>query len=105
VRMLAPFAPHVAEELWERLGHGASVVYAAFPEPDPALVATQRASVAIQINGKVRAVIEHPAGADEDDLLAAAREDGRIAALLERREIRRVVVIPDRIVNFVVAPA
>jgi leucyl-tRNA synthetase len=105
VRMLAPFAPHVAEELWERLGHGTSVVYAAFPEPDPALVTTPRASVAVQINGKVRAVVEHAAGASEDELLAVARGDARIAALLERRKIRRVIVIPDRVVNFVVADA
>jgi leucyl-tRNA synthetase len=105
VRMLAPFAPHVAEELWERLGNSASVVHAAFPEPDPALVATQRVSVAVQINGKVRAVIEHAAGADEQQLQAAARQHERIAGLLESREIRRVIVVPDRVVNFVVAHA
>jgi leucyl-tRNA synthetase len=105
VRMLAPFAPHVAAELWERLGNNASVVYSPFPEPDPALVATQHVSVAVQINGKVRAVIEHTAGAGEDALQTAAREHERIAGLLESREIRRVIVIPDRVVNFVVADA
>jgi leucyl-tRNA synthetase len=102
VRMLAPFAPHLAEELWERLGNTGSVVYAAFPEPNPAHLATQRVSVAVQINGKVRAVIDHAAGAHEDELQAAARENERIAGLLDGREIRRVIVIPDRIVNFVV---
>ncbi len=105
VRMLAPFAPHVAEELWERLGNSASVVHSPFPEPDPALVATQHASIAVQINGKVRAVIEHTPGADDDALQTAAREHERIAGLLESREIRRVIVIPDRVVNFVVADA
>ena len=104
VRMLAPFAPHAAEELWQRLGNTASLVHAAFPEPDPALVATHRVSVAVQINGKVRAVIEHAAGAGEEQVQAAAREHERIAKLLERGEIRRVIVIPDRVVNFVLAP-
>ena len=102
--MLAPFAPHAAEELWQRLGNTASLVHAAFPEPDPALVATHRVSVAVQINGKVRAVIEHAAGAGEEQVQAAAREHERIAKLLERWEIRRVIVIPDRVVNFVLAP-
>jgi len=103
VRMLAPFAPHIGEELWHRLGNRTSVVYAAFPEPDPGLVATERVAVAVQINGKVRAVIDHAAGTDEDALEAAAREHERIADLLQGREIRRVIVIPDRVVNFVVA--
>jgi leucyl-tRNA synthetase len=103
VRMLAPFAPHIAEELWERLGNAGSVVYAAFPQADPALVAEERVSVAVQVNGRVRAVIEHPAGAGEDALRAAAREHERIAGLLDGREVRRVIVIPDRVVNFVLA--
>src|SRR3954468_23302225 len=102
VRMLAPFAPHIAEELWERLGNAGSVVYAPFPEADPALLADERVSVAVQVNGKVRAVLEHPAGADRDELEAAARGHERIAGLLDGREIRRVIVVPDRIVTSVV---
>jgi leucyl-tRNA synthetase len=100
--MLAPFAPHVAEELWERLGNAGSVVHAPFPEADPTLVADERVSVAVQVNGRVRAVLEHPAGADRDALEAAARAHERVAGLLDGREVRRVIVVPDRIVNFVV---
>jgi leucyl-tRNA synthetase len=81
------------------------VVYAPFPDPDPALVAVEEVSVAVQINGRVRAVIEHTAGAGEDALRTAAREHERIAGLLESWEIRRVIVIPDRVVNFVVTDA
>ena len=103
VLMLAPFAPHIAEELWERLGNEGSVVHAPFPDADPALVAEERVSVAVQINGKVRAVLEHPAGAGQEALEAAARGNERIAELLDGREVRRVIVVPDRIVNFVVA--
>jgi leucyl-tRNA synthetase len=101
--MLAPFAPHIAEELWERLGNPGSVVHAPFPEADAALLADERVSVAVQINGKVRAVLEHPAGAGQEALEAAARGNERIAGLLDGREVRRVIVVPDRIVNFVVA--
>jgi leucyl-tRNA synthetase len=103
VRMLAPFAPHIAEELWERLGNAGSVVHARFPAADPALVADQRVSVAVQINGKVRAVLEQPAGTGEAALEEAARADARVAGMLRGREVRRVIVVPDRIVNFVVA--
>jgi leucyl-tRNA synthetase len=105
VRMLAPFAPHIAEELWERLGNDGSVVYAPFPEADPALVAEQQVSIAVQINGRVRAVIEHPAGARRETIETAARDHERIAELLDGRDVRRVVVVPDRIVNFVGAGA
>jgi len=103
VRMLAPFAPHIAAELWERLGNAGSVVHAPFPEADPALVADERVTVAVQINGRVRAVLEQPAGTSRDELEAAARGHERIVGLLDGRDVRRVVVVPDRIVNFVLA--
>ncbi len=103
VAMLAPFAPHLGEELWERLGHDESVVHAPFPEPDPALVAAEHVSVAIQVNGKLRGVAEVAAGTAKDELEAVARAQPRIAELLEGAEVRRVVVVPDRLVNFVVA--
>jgi leucyl-tRNA synthetase len=104
VLSLAPFAPHMAEELWERLGHADSIVYAPFPEPDPELTAVQQVSVAIQVNGKVRGVAEVPAGSDEATLEAVAREQPRVAEQLRDAEVKRVIVVPDRLVNFVVAP-
>ena len=100
--MLAPFAPHIAEELWERLGNRGSVVYAPFPQADPALLAEERVSIAVQVNGKVRAVLEHAPGASRDELEEAARGHARVAELLDGTEVRRVIVVPDRIVNFVV---
>ncbi|MEA2428013.1 MAG: leucyl-tRNA synthetase, partial [Thermoleophilaceae bacterium] len=104
VLSLAPFAPHMAEELWERLGHADSIVYAPFPEPDPALTAVQQVSVAVQVNGKVRGVAEVPAGSDDATLEAAAREQPRVAEQLRDADVKRVIVVPDRLVNFVVAP-
>jgi leucyl-tRNA synthetase len=101
---LAPFAPHIASEMWERLGHEESIVYMPFPEPDPALTAVQTVSVAVQVNGKVRGVAEVAAGSDNAALEAAARELPRVAEQLDGADVKRVVVVPDRLVNFVIAP-
>jgi leucyl-tRNA synthetase len=101
---LAPFAPHMSEELWERLGHDDSIVFASFPEPDPELTAVQTVSVAVQVNGKVRGVAEVAAGSDSQTLEAAARELPRVSDQLNGAEVKRVVVVPDRLVNFVIAP-
>jgi leucyl-tRNA synthetase len=100
---LAPFAPHMAEELWERLGHEETIIYAPFPEPDPELMAVQTVSVAVQVNGKVRGVAEVPAGSDNETLESAARELPGVAERIAGAEVKRVVVVPDRLVNFVVA--
>ena len=101
VRALAPFAPHLCEELWGRLGHTDSVVYAPYPESDPDLAALDQVKIAVQVNGKLRAVLEVPAGAERDELEAAARAEGKVAELLAEQTLRKTVVVPGRIVNFV----
>jgi leucyl-tRNA synthetase len=102
VLMLAPLAPHIAEELWSRLGHDSSLAWADFPVADEALLVDATIEVPVQINGKVRSKIVVPADADAAALEAAARADERVAALLDGRETRRVVAVPGRLVNFVV---
>ena len=102
VLMLAPLAPHAAEELWSRLGHEESLAWHAFPEADPALLVEKTIEVPVQVNGKVRTVLSVPTGLDPDGLEAAARADARVAAALDGREVRRVVVVPGRLVNFVI---
>jgi leucyl-tRNA synthetase len=102
VLMLAPLAPHIAEELWARLGHETSIAWADFPVPDPALLADDTIEVPVQVNGKVRAVISVPADADVAALERAARADEKVVAALEGRETKRVVAVPGRLVNFVV---
>jgi leucyl-tRNA synthetase len=99
--MLAPLAPHVAEELWERLGHSGSLAFHPFPEADPALLVEEEVEIAVQVGGKVRARITVPADAGDEQIEAAARADERIAALLDGRSIAKVVVVPGRLVNFV----
>jgi leucyl-tRNA synthetase len=102
VLMLAPLTPHVAEELWERLGHPATIAYESFPSADPALLVDDEVEIPVQVNGKVRARIRVPAGADEIAHEANARADERVAALLDGADVRTVVVVPGRMVNFVV---
>jgi leucyl-tRNA synthetase len=103
VLMLAPLTPHVAEELWARLGNQESIAYEPFPEADPAYLAVDEVEVGVQVNGKVRAQVMVPVNASETDHEAAARADERVAAALAGKTVSKVIVVPGRIVNFVVA--
>ena len=85
--MVAPFAPHLAEELWRRLGHDDSLAYAPFPVADPALLVAESVTYPVQVNGKVRGRIEVAADAAEDAVRAAALAE--VAGALEGREPRR----------------
>jgi leucyl-tRNA synthetase len=102
VLMLAPLTPHVAEELWERLGGAGSLAFTDFPEPDAGLLVDETVEVPVQVNGKVRGKVTVAAGASEAEHEEAARADARIAELLEGATVRKVVVVPGRMVNFVV---
>jgi leucyl-tRNA synthetase len=102
VLMVAPLAPHVAEELWSRLGHEQSLAWAPFPEADERWLVEDTVTVAVQVNGKVRAQVTVPADADAAALEAAARADEKVAAHLDGKTVRRVVAVPGRLVNFVV---
>jgi leucyl-tRNA synthetase len=102
VLMLAPLAPHIAEEMWSRLGHDSSLAWETFPVADEALLVEDTIEVPVQVNGKVRAVIMVPADADATELEIAARIDPRILAVLGGRDTKRVIAVPGRLVNFVV---
>jgi leucyl-tRNA synthetase len=99
--MLAPLAPHTAEEIWARLGHAESLAYERFPEPDPAYLVVEEVEIVVQVDGKVRARVKVPAGASDADHEAAARADERVAQLLQGADVRNVIVVPGRLVNFV----
>jgi leucyl-tRNA synthetase len=100
VVMLAPIAPHIGEELWRRLGHEETVVFADFPVADPALLVEDTVTYPVQVNGKVRGRIEVAASADEASVRSAALE--AVAASLDGKEPRKVIVIPGRMVSVVV---
>jgi leucyl-tRNA synthetase len=102
VLLLAPLAPHISEELWSRLGHPDSLADEPFPEADEALLVDEMVEITVGLNGKVRARIRVPADADARAVEAAARANERVAALLEGVDVRRVIAVPGRLVNFVV---
>lgn len=102
VLMLAPLAPHIAEELWSRRGHAASLAYEPFPTADPALLTEATIELPIQVNGKVRSRITIAADAAGDAIEAQALADPKTAAHLDGRTPRKVIVVPGRMVNIVV---
>jgi leucyl-tRNA synthetase len=101
VRLLAPFAPHLAEELWEKLGHAPSVGLAPWPEADPARLERKTLALVIQVNGKRRDEIVVPADADEASIRELALASERVRRHLGGREPRKVIVVPGRLVNVV----
>ncbi|MFC4374012.1 leucine--tRNA ligase [Nocardia halotolerans] len=101
VLMLAPLAPHIAEELWERLGHTTSLAHGPFPTADPALLVAESVEYPIQVKGKVRSRIQVPADADPAAIEAAALADEKVIALLEGAAPRKVIVVPGKMVNIV----
>jgi leucyl-tRNA synthetase len=101
--MLAPFAPHMAEELWEMLGHTGSIFREPWPTADPALALDESVEVVVQVNGKVRARLQVARGQTEARLKTLALEEPRIRQWVEGRVVRKVVVIPEKLVNIVVA--
>ena len=103
VLLLAPFAPHMAEELWAKLGHSDSLAWHAFPEADPALLVDDTVEVPVQVNGKLRAKVTVAAGLSADALEAAVRAEPKVAELLAGKGVRKVIAVAGRLVNFVVA--
>jgi len=102
VLVLAPFAPHLAEELWERLGHDESLAYEPWPTYDEAMIAERTVELAGQVNGKLRGRITVPADADRDACIAAAVAEPKVAAALEGKSVVKQIVVPGRLVNLVV---
>jgi leucyl-tRNA synthetase len=103
VPLVAPFAPHIAEELWQRLGHPESIFDAPnWPEFDAAKAVESTVTIAVQVNGKLRASIQVAKGATEAEVVAAARAEENVARHLDGAKERRVVYVKERLVNFVV---
>jgi leucyl-tRNA synthetase len=102
-KILSPLAPHFAEEVWAGIGGEGLVCRQTWPEPDEALLEDEASLIVVQVNGKVRGRISVPRGAAEEVALRAAREDGNVASQLEGKTVRRVVFVPDRLLNVVVS--
>jgi leucyl-tRNA synthetase len=101
IGLIQPYAPHLAEELWERLGHE-RLWETPWPEPDPAMLERATFQLVVQVNGKVRDRVEVDVGLSEEQLVERARDLPRVRAHVEGKEIKKTVVVPGRLVNFVV---
>jgi leucyl-tRNA synthetase len=101
VLLLAPFAPHIAEELWQALDHGPTLAYEPWPKFDEAALKEDTIEIPIQIKGKLRSKLVVPIDADAAQLEALARADARTAELLAGQQVVKVIVVPGRMVNFV----
>jgi leucyl-tRNA synthetase len=102
VRVLSPFAPHLGEELWRRLGHEGTIAFAPWPTWDESKLAVDTIELAVQISGKTRGSIRVPAGIDQAGALAAVRADEKLARFLDGKTVRREIYVPGRLVNLVV---
>jgi leucyl-tRNA synthetase len=100
-RLLAPFAPHLAEELWQRQGQEGLVAFAAWPEVDPALLKRETILLVVEVDGKVRDRISVPAGLDQTQAHARALESDRVQRSLAGRPVARAIYVPDRLINLV----
>ena len=104
VQLLHPFAPHVAEEMWSLLGHSGSLTHVAWPVADPALAVESSVEVVFQVNGKVRARAQVAKDTSSEELQKLALADAQMAKYLENTSTIKTVVVPNRLVNFVVKP-
>ncbi|MCH7791092.1 MAG: leucine--tRNA ligase [Planctomycetes bacterium] len=101
VRTLSPFAPHIAEEIWSKLGNEGSIAHTAWPSYDESKLVDDEIEIPVQIMGKVRSRIMAPADADEQALEKLALADSKIAALIQGKTVHKIVVVPGRMVNIV----
>jgi len=100
--LLSPFVPHICEELWESLGHEKSIALEPWPEYDESLAKEEEVLIVVQINGKLRNRLTFPAYADEDYIKQKVLEDDKIATYIKGKEIKKVIYVPQRLVNIVV---
>ncbi|HEY9729559.1 MAG TPA: class I tRNA ligase family protein, partial [Chroococcales cyanobacterium] len=102
ILLLAPFAPHITEELWQAIGRTESVHTQAWPKYDPDALVADEITLVIQIMGKTRGTLQVPAQADKQALEQYARESEVAQRYIEGKEIKKVIVVPGKLVNFVV---
>jgi len=102
VLLLAPFVPHISEELWEGLGHGDGIDAASWPNYDPAAIVEDEVIVVVQINGKLRGRVTVPSGSGEEEVRSAALGDEKIRTYTEGKTVRKIIYVPGKLLNIVV---
>jgi leucyl-tRNA synthetase len=103
LRLLSPIAPHVTHHLWRELGYGDDILTAGWPQVDEAALRQENIEMVVQVNGKVRAKIEVPAGADNATIEQVASDNPNVQKFVGDATIRKVIVVPGKLVN-IVAP-
>ncbi|WP_316274171.1 leucine--tRNA ligase [Bacillus halotolerans] len=101
VKLLSPIAPHLAEELWEKLGHSGTIAYEAWPVYDEAKLVDDEVEIVVQLNGKVKAKLQVPADATKEQLEQLAQADEKVKEQLEGKTIRKIIAVPGKLVNIV----
>ena len=102
IQLLAPFAPHLAEELWEQLGGKPSVANHPWPQARKELLVSEEITIVFQVNGKLRGQAQFPRNAEKDSILATAKADPKVQAFLEGKEIVKEIYVPGKLVNLAV---
>ncbi|MED1600187.1 leucine--tRNA ligase [Alkalihalophilus marmarensis] len=102
VKLLAPLAPHIAEELWEKFGHNETITYAEWPTYEESLLVENEVEVVVQINGKVRAKLVIPADASRDQMEEIAKNDDKVQEAIGGKTVRKIIAVPGKLVNIVV---
>ncbi|MEX2523342.1 MAG: leucine--tRNA ligase [Gammaproteobacteria bacterium] len=103
LRMLSPITPHVCDHLWRELGYGDNILTAPWPQPDENALVQDEVEMAVQVNGKLRGKVRVPAAADREEIQVQALANDNVSRYIEGREIKKVIVVPGRLVNIVVA--
>ena len=101
ILVLAPFAPHIAEELWERLCHEDSLVYEPWPEYDKELIKEKEIELAVQVNGKIKDRIVIAADADEEQIESQALNSVKVSAAMKGKPAKKIIVVKPRIVSII----
>ena len=102
LQLLAPFAPHIAEELWQQLGHKESIHLSKWPVHDEKYLVQDTITIVIQVNGRLRGEVQVASDAGEETVVAAAKANEKVAGYLEGQTIRKTIYVPGKLVNFVV---
>lgn len=102
IMMIAPFAPHTADELWHQMGHNDSVTVDNWPQFDSLMAQEEMVNIAVQVNGKLRATISATASAGQDDVEQLAKKEENVQKFIENKMVRKIIYVPSKIINFVV---